>query len=307
MKLGTIVLALAVLMPSAGAEAAADRYRLAPYKDDLFAYQRILGEFQGGDFVVIEFSEERDINGRDEVPLKKAFDKFVSLGVNDTKKDLAIGPRQRPVRYMGVGKTEGGAKMIVVFLHGAHGDRSLAMEDLRFGGNFNRLKNLMARNDGVYLTPDFSDFAKAGTAEVAALIRHYRANSPGAPVVVGCASTGCKIVFRLLEDAKTAELLDGVVLLGSLPLGSRSEGTFFSVEAFRKPGSAVPIYIGHGSADKTVSWVTQELFFKRIKAAAPGYPIRFELFKSDVAVHGTPLRMVDWRLVLNWMLEANGL
>ena len=30
------------------------------------------------------------------------------------------------------------------------------MEDLRFGGNFNRLKNLMARNGGVYISPDFS-------------------------------------------------------------------------------------------------------------------------------------------------------
>lgn len=305
MRHGAIMLALAALL-SATAAAAAGGYRLAPYKDDLFKYQRILGELYGGDFVVVEFLKSRDIDGRDEVPLKKAFDKFVSLDVNEKKQDLVIGSGKGAVRYMGVGKTDGGAKVVVVFLHGAHGDRSLAMEDLRFGGNFNRLKNLMLRNEGVYLTPDFSDFGKAGTSEVAALMRHYAANSPGAPIIVGCASTGCKIVFRLLEDPKTAELLGGIVLLGSLPLGSKREGTFFAVEAFKDRAKQVPIYVGHGSADKTVSWVTQELFFKKIRAAAPDYPIRFELFKSDAAVHGTPLRMVDWRLVLNWMLEVNG-
>ena len=123
--------------------------------------------------------------------------------------------------------------------------------------------------------------------------------------MVGCASTGCKIVFRLLADPKSAELLDGVVLLGSLPLGSKNEGTFFDITVFKDKAKQVPIYIGHGSADKTVSWVTQEIFFKKIKAAAPDYPIRFELFRSEAAVHGTPIRMIDWRLVLNWMLAEN--
>ena len=68
---------------------------------------------------------------------------------------------------------------------------------------------------------------------------------------------------------------------------------------------AWPGYVENGSTDKTVDWVTWELFFKDIKKAMPDYPIRFELFKSDVAVHGTPLRMVDWRMVLNWMLKRD--
>jgi hypothetical protein len=63
----------------------------------------------------------------------------------------------------------------------------------------------------------------------------------------------------------------------------------------------VPIYLGHGSDDKTNDWVTVELQFKAIKRAAPDYPIRFDLFLEGV--HGTPIRMSDWRLVLNWMLE----
>ncbi len=299
MRSGPIALALASMMSAAEA---AD-FRLAPYKDELFAYQRILAERNG--FVIVEFIESRDVGGRDEVRLKKAFPKFVSLDANETKKDLVVREGKITVRFMGVGRTEGDAKIVVVFLHGAHGDRTLAMEDHRFGGNFNRLKNLAVRNNGAYLTPDFTDFSKTGTDQIKTLLEHYALSSPDAPIIVGCASTGCKIVFRLLSEPRAAELLDGVILLGSLPLGSRHDGTILGTEVFTDPAKQVPVYIGHGSADVTVSWVTQELFFKRVKAAASGYPIRFELFKGADAVHGTPLRMVDWRSVLNWILEEN--
>jgi len=47
--------------------------------------------------------------------------------------------------------------------------------------------------------------------------------------------------------------------------------------------------------------VTVELQFRAIKKAAPDYPIRYDLFMEGV--HGTPIRMSDWRMVLNWMLE----
>jgi hypothetical protein len=62
----------------------------------------------------------------------------------------------------------------------------------------------------------------------------------------------------------------------------------------------VPFYIGHGSADKTNNWVTLEIFYKAIKKAQPAYPIKYDLFVGGV--HGTPIRMADWRMVLNWMI-----
>ena len=42
---------------------------------------------------------------------------------------------------------------------------------------------------------------------------------------------------------------------------------------------------------------------RAIKAAAPDYPIKFALF--DSGSHGTPIRMTDWRLILNWMLAVD--
>jgi len=245
---------------------------------------------------MIEFDEERDINGRDEIPLKKAWDKMVDLEVNQYKQDLVLNAGRDSTQYLAVGKADGGAKIVVIFLHGWHGDRTLAMEDLRFGGNFNRLKNLMVLNGGVYVSPDFKGFFNRAARQITALMKHFAANSPGAPIFVGCASSSCKTTYLLLENPESAALMSGAVMFGS----GRYE-PFLESPTFKGRDKWVPIYLGHGSDDKTNDWVTVELQFRAIKKAAPDYPIRYDLFMGGV--HGTPIRMSDWRLVLNWMLE----
>ena len=55
-----------------------------------------------------------------------------------------------------------GAKIIVAYLHGKGGNRKQGSNDYPFGGNFNRIRNLMVKNGGLYLTPDFSDFGDKG-------------------------------------------------------------------------------------------------------------------------------------------------
>jgi hypothetical protein len=287
---------LAVVLLAVPSSAVAEGFRLAPYKDELFAYPVVVGTKHGGDFVMIEFNEERDINGRDEIPLKKAWDRMDDLEVNQHKQDLVLNAGRDSTQYLAVGKADGGAKIVVIFLHGWHGDRTLAMEDLRFGGNFNRLKNLMVLNDGVYVSPDFKGFFKRAARQITVLMKHFAANSPGAPIFIGCASTSCKTTYLLLDNPESAALMSGAVMFGS---GRYKE--FLDSPTFKDRNRWVPIYIGHGSDDKTNDWVTVELQFKAIKDAAPDYPIKFDLFLEGV--HGTPIRMSDWRLVLNWMLE----
>jgi hypothetical protein len=290
----TAILAVALVVVPTGAKA--EGFRLAPYKDELFAYPNVVGTQYGGDFVMVEFNEERDINGRDEIPLKKAWDKMVDLEVNQYKQDLVLNAGRDSTQYLAVGKADGGAKIVVIFLHGWHGDRTLAMEDLRFGGNFNRLKNLMVLNDGVYVSPDFKGFFNRAARQITALMKHFAANSPGAPIIIGCASTSCKTTYRLLENPESAALMSGAVMFGS----GRYE-PFLDSQTFKDRNLWVPIYLGHGSDDKTNDWVTVELQFRAIKKTAPDYPIKFDLFLEGV--HGTPIRMSDWRLVLNWILE----
>ena len=76
---------------------------------------------------------------------------------------------------------------------------------------------------------------------------------------------------------------------------------------FRKKQKATNVLsfpYGKGSGDIVLNWKTQEAFFKKFKQLDPSYPVKFALFNTGS--HGTPIRMTDWRLVLNWMLEVNG-
>ena len=89
-----------------------------------------------------------------------------------------------------------------------------------------------------------------------------------------------------------------------LLLGSTNDDRFFSSPPATGASKKVPIYIGHGTRDRIIRWQSQEAFFKKVRRNLPGYPIRLAIF--DSGVHGTPIRMTDWRLVLNWMLAVGG-
>lgn len=59
---------------------------------------------------------------------------------------------------------------------------------------------------------------------------------------------------------------------------------------------------GHGSRDPVFAIDKQEGFYREIRKRAPGYPVQFRRFESGN--HGTPIRMSDWREMLNWILAS---
>src|SRR5690606_16139023 len=113
-----------------------------------------------------------------------------------------------------VGRPEN-ARFITIYLHGQGGNRHQGVNDFSFGGNFNRIKNLMGHNGGLYLSPDFADFGERGAEEVAGLLAFYATRSPSAPIFVACGSMGGALCWRLAENARLAPRLGGLLLLGS--------------------------------------------------------------------------------------------
>lgn len=284
------ILALLVALAPAGAAVAQE---LKPFKDDLFAYPAILSTQDGGAYIVVDYDEARDIDRRDQVPERRARRQYVSTGVRKAQQDLALKSDVGTIRHFAVGRTEG-ARVITVYLHGKGGSRKQGVDDFTFGGNFNRIKNLMAANGGLYLSPDFSDFEERGAAEVAALIAHYAQRSPDARIFVACGSMGGMICWRLASDAAVAGRLSGLLLLGSL-----WDEDFLSSPAFK---ARVPVFFGQGSRDTVFPVDRQEAFYRAIGARSAGYPARFVRFETGS--HGTPIRMTDWRDTLNWMLSV---
>jgi hypothetical protein len=297
-RLGAL-LAAGLVVALTAAPAAAAPYRLEPFKDELFSYKTVLKSEYGGDLIVVDYDRNRDLRQRDVVERYKVRPEYVSLETEAAQKELEIRADGSRIRYTAVGATEGGARAIVIFLHGRGADRSAGASDWIHGGNFNRIKNLMMRNGGLYISADFSDFGRRGTAEIKALLLHEAAKSPGAPIFLACGSWGGKICWRLIADGDTAALIAGVLFLDS------EMNPDFVARAARLPAAQRPaIHISNTMEDWIVGHRNQLAFFRRMKAEVPDYPIRFVLF--DSGTHGISLRMTDWRETLNWMLAVKG-
>jgi len=271
----------------------ASALELSPFKDALFAYPAILATSDQGDYAIVDYREERDINRRDEIPERRVQRNFVDLAPRRAQQEKALETNAGTLRYFAVGR-EQGARLITIYLHGQGGNRNQGVNDYTFGGNFNRIKNLMVRGNGLYLSPDVADFEARGRAQIAALISHYRQASPGAPVILACGSMGGSLCWKLADQSDVMPSLGGMLFLGSM-----WNNDFRNTEAFRL---RVPILLAHGSRDKVFPVEAQEEFYRKVRTALPGYPIRFVRFETGS--HGTPIRMVDWRQSIGWMLSA---
>ncbi|MCB1422985.1 MAG: alpha/beta hydrolase, partial [Nitratireductor sp.] len=157
----------------------------------------------------------------------------------------------------------------------------------------NRLKNLVVAAGGAYLSPDFTDFDAAGAADIASLIA-ARSAAGGGPVVLACGSLGTKICWSLADNAETRNRLSGLVVLGGFPDGN------FLRAAYSGAVKPVPVYIAHGSRDPVYALEDMEDFYGALNVKS--YPVRMTVF--DTGNHGTPVRMIDWRSAINWLLAA---
>jgi pimeloyl-ACP methyl ester carboxylesterase len=202
----------------------------------------------------------------------------------------AISVEGRALEVGRVGPASGQA-FTVIFIHGRGGDRRLGMNDYTFGGNFNRLKNLAVANGGTYYAPSVRSFDENGVADVAALIADAAKKSGGKPVVLTCASMGSFICYGISRDKAAVANLKGMAILGG------AVDPDFPKSAFAK--ARKPVWFTHGSADKVYSVDQQATIFRTLLKA--GEPARFTRYETGS--HGTPVRMTDWRAVLNWILS----
>jgi hypothetical protein len=279
---------------SAGVSQNAAGFQLVPWKDELFKVPAVLESRHEGDYLILDYHSSRDINGQDTIPEKKARPERVSTEIADVQKDTRVKTKFGEIRHFTVGKTEG-ASIIVIYFHGKGGNRGQGVDDWTFGGNFNRLKNLVVRSGGLYLSPDVTSFNGKSANQITGLLLHYLTASPGAPVILACGSAGGSICYQLARKEELVPYLGGIIFLGSFPYGVFTDSAAWKAR--------VPLYIGHGSGDY-VSYVEKmEEVYRRVRESSPGYPVKMGRFETGT--HGTPIRMIDWRKTINWQLSAH--
>ncbi len=62
----------------------------------------------------------------------------------------------------------------------------------------------------------------------------------------------------------------------------------------------MPVFIGHGTNDTSSPIAKMEDFAAKLRIIGGASSVMFHRFNTGS--HGTPIRMTDWKLVLNWML-----
>ena len=283
---------LALCISSTGDFAIAQEGPIPPFKDNLFSSHATLKSDDGGAYEVIDYNELRDINERDQEPERRVRGAYVDTSVRRLQENETLTLGNRTVDVTRVGPASG-ERFAVIFIHGRGGDRRLGVNDYSFGGNFNRLKNLVGRNGGTYYSVSVRSFDDKGAADVGALVRYAFEQSAGQPVILACASMGGIICQNIVRDKEAVRYLGGMVLLGGPPDAGLATTPFAKLK--------LPLYFAHGSADSVYKAEDQEKIFRGLRAS--GYPARFTVFQTGG--HGTPIRMVDWRKVLNFVLVAH--
>lgn len=290
----------ALLAGAAGAAlaggAAAAPALLAPFKDDLFAYPPLTALSDDGAYLDVDYSEKRDIDERDEIPERRVKARYVDLAPLRSQRERIVETSAGPLKIMTAG-AGAGPPAVVLFIHGRNGDRRLGMNDHTFGGNFNRLKNLMVRGGGLYVTADAGGFSSGDAARIAALIETLGNEHPGAAFVLACASMGGEFCWDIAGRAETLRAVDGLVMLGA-------NNDPAKVARMRAAAGArkLPLVMAHGTRDGVFASDRQKALYATLRSE--GYPVRFVSFEGGT--HGTPIRMIDWRDTLNWLFMRMG-
>jgi predicted esterase len=265
---------------------------LEEYKDPLFNYGKIIETRDREAFINVDYQEMRDINGRDEIPVDKVKEEYVDLEPIKQQREITVKYKDGEIETYEVG-TPKEAKFAVIFIHGGGGDKTLGVKDWTFGGNFNRLKNLATRNQGLYYSPSVT-FDDQGVLGVTAIINQIKSHSPAAKIVIACGSAGAEICWKLADSKEAVPQLSGLVFVG----GAKTHPNLEQSVAFDQ---TLPIVISHGTRDKEISWETMNTQFEFLRKSKKDYPAKFILFQSGN--HGTPIRMIDWRATLNWIFS----
>lgn len=271
-------------------------FEIKPFKDELYSHskRKIIESKNGGSFRKYAWDYHQDVVGRDAVTGEKAKAERIDLSVLKDQKDTVIQYPGGSMETYEVGNPDN-AEFALIYIHGANGSKELGGNDYSFGGNFNRAKNLAARNNGVYYSPSVT-FDSEGNRGVTELIKSIKKKSPKAKIAIACGSAGAYTCWSMYNAKETGGLLSGMIFVG----GAGTDLDLQSSEGFK---NKVPVIISHGSKDPLVPWKEYEQQYEAFLKADPKFPVRFELY--DGGKHGTPMRMIDWKESMEWAFSKS--
>ena len=267
---------------------------LESFKDSLFSNENrsVIEQKNKGSFKRYRWDELEDVNGRDSIPGVVAKPERIDPEAEKQQRAVKIKYSDGEIDTYEIGNPKD-ASFALVFIHGANGSKDLGASDLSFGGNFNRLKSLAIRNNGVYYSPSV-ELPTSKDKDMFELVKHIKRNSPNSKIIFICGSAGARVCWSLAHNPEISPKIAGLIFTG----GARDDVTYTGTDAFR---SRLPIIFSHGSKDKLVPVSTYIDQYESILKIDPKYPVRMEIFEGGK--HGTPMRNIDYKESLEWIFS----
>lgn len=267
-------------------------------KDKLFEYRNILEKWTNDDYVKVDYVEKIDLYERDIEPVDKVKEEYIDISYIEKwyEKEEKINISWKELTYF-IAKKDDNIDKLVIYIHWWWWNRFQGMSDYTFGWNFNRVKNLMIHNTGAYISPDFSNFWYKGQNEIHKIILNQKEKNKNLKnVFIACGSSGWEVCWGLFNNEEFNKDINWIILVWS-----SVNYWFFNNKEIKK--RLIPIFLGHWTNDKQIWYQWHTNFFNKIKQENINYPIKLHLYNTWV--HWTPIRMINWKETIEWMLLIN--
>lgn len=255
------------------------------FKDELFTHRWTIEERHNGNWRLIEYSQKIDVEDRDEIDVDKVFDKYIDLRtLNFTKeKSLTSNFKYNEVTEDNVKNED--KEWVVLYFHWMGWNKDQWTNNHTFWWNFNRIQNLMLENKGSYITTTLT-WTKENTENHIALIEKLRKEYPNAKIIVSCGSKWWEMLWNLIDSRVNKDLFWVIFMWSVLDMKWRYSPLY---------QQNIPVYISHWTKDH-IPYEEKEQFLKAM--TSKGVKMKVDIFNTGI--HWTPIRMTDWKEVLNW-------
>jgi hypothetical protein len=243
---------------------------------------------------LIDYSVFRDIEERDIIDVEKVADEYIELipewyrNLKNYEWDNWI-KQYWEVKNSGIKDEE--IKIITIYFYWLNWNINQWINDYRFWWNFNRIQNLMIRNNWIYITTEFTNFNDKWVSDISYLIDKLNKKYINAEIIISWASSGWALIWNILEEERLKKIVKWVLLIGS------------TIDMDYKIDNLIPIYIWHWTKDRNIPYLTKYDFYNKLKEEKQNYPIKIEFF--NWWIHWTPIRMINWLDAINWIFEQN--
>lgn len=271
-----------------------EKYRIKPFKDDLFSYKQTLVEKLDWNWKLIDFSVKRDVEDRDEIDVDKVFEHYIDRKTEKYREIKNLDSVEWFSYYEVTDRKQNDSekKLITIYFHWKWWNKTWWINDETFWWNFNRIQNLMIENSWVYISTDTILWDK-WISDHTKLLEHLKNKYTNAKIVLIWWSNWWLMLWDLVNNENSNKFIDWIILAWTV-LDDKNEknSTDFLVK------NKIPVYIAHWNKDHIPFW-PKETFLKKFLSL--WWEWKVVIF--NWWVHWTPIRMVDYKEVLNWMLE----